>query len=45
MYEPIITGFFDNEEEMAKFQKWREEHEEKERLEKEEKAKKKVGAA
>ena len=24
MYEPIITEFFDNEEEMAKFQKWRE---------------------
>ena len=45
MYEPIITEFFDNEEEMAKFQKWREEYEEKERLEKEEKAKKKVGAA
>ena len=40
MYEPIITEFFDNEEEMAKFQKWREEYEEKERLEKEEKAKK-----
>ena len=33
------------EEEMAKFQKWREEYEEKERLEKEEKAKKKAGAA
>ena len=45
MYEPIITEFFDNEEEMAKFQKWREEYEEKERLEKEEKAKKKAGAA
>ena len=45
MYVPIITEFFDNEEEMAKFQKWREEYEEKERLEKEEKAKKKVGAA
>ena len=45
MYAPIITEFFDNEEEMAKFQKWREEYEEKERLEKEEKAKKKVGAA
>ena len=45
MYEPIITEFFDNEEEMAKFQKWREEYEENERLEKEEKAKKKVGAA
>ena len=44
MYEPIITAFFDNVEEMAKFQKWREEYEEKERLEKEEKAKKKVGA-
>ena len=39
------SRFFDNEEEMAKFQKWREEYEEKERLEKEEKAKKKVGAA
>ena len=24
MYAPIITEFFDNEEEMAKFQKWRE---------------------
>ena len=45
MYEPIITDFFDNEEEMAKFQKWREEYEEQERLEKEEKAKKKAGAA
>lgn len=45
MYAPIITEFFDNEEKMAKFQKWREEYEEKERLEKEEKAKKKVGAA
>ena len=45
MYEPIITEFFDNEEEMAKFQKWREEYEEKERLEKEEKATKKAGAA
>ena len=45
MYEPIITAFFDNEEEMAKFQKWREEYEKKERLEKEEKAKKKAGAA
>lgn len=45
MYAPIITEFFDNEEEMAKFQKWREEYEEKERLEKEEKAKEKVGAA
>ena len=44
-YEPIITEFFENEEEMAKFQKWREEYEEKERLEKEEKAKKKAGAA
>lgn len=40
MYEPIITEFFDNEEEMAKFQRWREEQEEKE-----EKAKKKAGAA
>jgi hypothetical protein len=29
MHEPIITEFFDNEEEMAKFQKWREEYEEK----------------
>ena len=28
-YEPIITEFFDNAEEMAKFQKWREECEEK----------------
>ena len=45
MYEPIITEFFDNEEEIAKFQKWREEYEEKERLEKEEKVKKKEGAA
>ncbi len=45
MYAPIITEFFDNEEEMAKFQKWREEYEEKARLEKEEKAKKKAGAA
>ena len=45
MYEPIITEFFDTEEEMAKFQKWREEYEEKERLEKEEKSKKKAGAA
>ena len=45
MYEPIVTEFFDNEEEMAKFQKWREEYEEKERMEKEEKAKKKAGAA
>ena len=44
MYGPIITEFFGNEEEMAKFQKWREEHEEKERLKKEEKVKKKVGA-
>ena len=25
MYEPIINEFFDNEEEMAKFNKWREE--------------------
>ena len=24
MYEPIISEFFENEEEMAKFQKWRE---------------------
>ena len=45
MYAPIITEFFDNEEEMAKFQKWRKDQEEKERMEKEEKAKKKVGAA
>ena len=45
MYEPIISEFFDNEEEMAKFQNWREEYEEKERLEKEEIAKKKAGAA
>ncbi len=45
MYAPIITEFFDNEEEMAKFQKWREEYEEKERLEKEDKSKKKAGAA
>jgi len=44
MYVSIITEFFDNEEEMAKFQKWREEYEEKECLEKE-KAKKKAGAA
>lgn len=44
VYEPIITDFFDNEEEMVKFQKWREEYEEKERLEKEEKAKQKEGA-
>ena len=43
MYEPIITDFFDSKEEMAKFQKWREEYEEKERLEKEEKAKLKEG--
>ena len=40
MYEPIITEFFENEEEMARFQKWREKQEEKE-----EKAKKKAGAA
>ena len=45
MYEPIITAFFENEDEMAKFQKWREEYEEKERMEKEEKAKNKAGAA
>ncbi len=44
MYAPIITELFDNEEEMAKFQKWREEYEEKERLEKEDKSKKKAGA-
>ena len=30
MYAPIITDFFDNEEEMAKFQKWREEQAQKE---------------
>ena len=41
MDAPIITEFFDNEKEMAKFQKWREEYEEKERLEKAERAKKK----
>ena len=40
-----VEEFFDNEEEMAKFQKWREEYEEKERLEKEDKAKKKAGEA
>ena len=45
MYAPIITEFFNNEEEMAKFQKWREEYDEQERLAKEEKAKKKAGAA
>ena len=45
MYAPIITEFFDNEEEMAEFQKWRDEYEEKERSEKEDKAKKKAGAA
>ena len=28
MYHPIITEFFENKEEMAKFQKWREEQEE-----------------
>lgn len=44
-YEPIITEFFEKEDEMAKFQKWREEQEEKERLEKEDKVKKKAGAA
>ena len=44
MYAPIITEFFDNEVEMAKFQKWREGYEEKERLEKEGKAKKKAGS-
>ena len=38
MHEQIITGFFDNEEEMAKFQKWREEYEEKERGEKDKKS-------
>ena len=27
MYEPIINEFFDNEEEMEKFQKWRDEQE------------------
>ena len=45
IYEAIITEFFENEEEMAKFQKWREEQGEKERLEKEEKTKKKAGTA
>ncbi|MBQ8861888.1 MAG: hypothetical protein IJ021_04000 [Clostridia bacterium] len=45
MYAPIITEFFDNEEEMTKFQKWREEQKEKERLEKGEKAKKKAEVA
>ena len=30
MYAPIITEFFDNEEKMAKFQKWREEQAQKE---------------
>lgn len=45
MYEPIITGFFDNEEEMAKFQKWREEQEEMKRLEKKDKEKKKTRTA
>ena len=45
MYAPIITEFFDNEEEMAKFQKWCEEQKEKEHLEKEEKARKKAGVA
>ena len=39
MYHPIITEFFENKEEMAKFEKWREKQEENE-----EKAKKKVGA-
>ena len=39
MYPPIITEFFENKEEMAKFEKWREKQEENE-----EKAKKKVGA-
>ena len=29
MYAPIITEFFDNEEEMTKFQKWREAQKEK----------------
>ena len=36
MYEPIITEFFDNEEEMAKFQKWREEQKELENKKKKE---------
>jgi hypothetical protein len=45
MHAPIITEFFDNKEEMAKFQKWREEYEEKARLEKEKKTKKKAGVA
>ena len=44
MYAPIITEFFDNEEEMAKFQKWREECEEKERLKPEGIVKKSAGA-
>lgn len=30
MYEPFITEFFDNKEEMANFQKWRAEQKEKE---------------
>ena len=41
---PIITEFFDNEEEMAKFQKWREEYEKKERLKLEGIVKKSAGA-
>ena len=45
MYAPIITEFFENEEEMAKFQKWREEHEEKERLEKEGESKEESGSS
>ena len=45
LWDLIISEFFENEDEMAKFQKWREEYEEKERVEKEEKAKKKAGAA
>ena len=28
MYHPIITEFFENKEEMAKFEKWREEQKE-----------------
>ena len=45
MYAPIITEFFETEEDMANFQKWREEYEGKERLEKDEKAKKKAEVA
>ena len=36
MYAPIITEFFDDEEEMAKFQKWREEQKELENKKKKE---------